>query len=487
MSSSFSGSKFIDNLSKELRERRGENEAALRSIEDVVPASLPSSERIRTMNDHHRRAEALEERKREIEDERQKVREQKDSSMVKCGQASRIKKEKAKEIARVAKRDPEFAECLLEALREEGIGDRKSVKRLRSGEVTPEREPKKAKKGEPSNSRPRSVSRREFEDAWWSGCKAGLGSFKMVEGRKLDARMQELWEKREHTQPYVGNEATAEQLLEAAWKHGCGVALVNFNMRPGTDKYENRLAGLQGWEEVHPGAELKRVSGDASQMRKRKYELQESAPVSAWEALHLGEELGRVEAAKQVSDAELRRLEGVGRGLKKQKDDLQECASASAWEAPYLEVIILKMIKGQQVTLLELVVLVQGMGKCPELVLAAVLSYVKDKRKGLVAVRCVELLKLHGKEGVVVDVESELERKLLEGGALVLEEAVIVSDCGVVVNGVFWWADRLEMVQHKGRYALVGEGLSQPLTFKLAAQVEKRLPSLWQKCKLRRW
>jgi len=152
-----------------------------------------------------------------------------------------------------------------------------------------------------------------------------------------------------------------------------------------------------------------------------------------------------------------------------------------------LEVIILKMIKGQQIELLELVVLVQGMGKYVELALAAVLSYVKDKRRGLVAVRCVELLKLHGKEGVVVDVESELERKLLQGGALVLEEAVTVSDCGVVVNGVFWWADRVEMVQHGGKYALVGEGLSQPLTFKLAAQVEKRLPSLWQKCKLRGW
>lgn len=145
------------------------------------------------------------------------------------------------------------------------------------------------------------------------------------------------------------------------------------------------------------------------------------------------------------------------------------------------EVIILKMIKGQQIELLELVALVREMDKYVELVLAAVSSYVKDKRSGLVAVRCVELLKLHGKEGVEVDVGSELEGKLLEG-VLELEG---VTDCGAVVNGVFWWVDQLEMVPDKWRYALVGRGLYRILTPREAAQVEKSLPSLWQGCKAR--
>jgi len=147
------------------------------------------------------------------------------------------------------------------------------------------------------------------------------------------------------------------------------------------------------------------------------------------------------------------------------------------------EVIILKMIKGQQIELLELVALVREMDKYVELVLAAVSSYVKDKKRGLVAVRCVELLKLHGKERVEVDVGSELESKLLEG---VLElEGVMVTDRGVVVDGVFWWVDQLEMVPDTWRYALVGRGLYRILTPSEAAQVEKSLPSLWQGCKAR--
>jgi len=146
-------------------------------------------------------------------------------------------------IAMLAEKDPEFAEYLLKALREKRLQDKKSLKRPGTNEEVPERALKKPKLEAPPA--PRSVSRREFEDIWCSGCKAGLASFNMFEGRKnFEDRMDELWPKRQGTQPYIGNEATARQLLDAAWKHGCGVGLASFNMHPGTDKYEARVASL---------------------------------------------------------------------------------------------------------------------------------------------------------------------------------------------------------------------------------------------------
>lgn len=62
------------------------------------------------------RRRKIEEEREKIEEEREKIREQMDLNKVKLGQGSKIRKEKAQEIARMARRDPEFAERLFEAL-----------------------------------------------------------------------------------------------------------------------------------------------------------------------------------------------------------------------------------------------------------------------------------------------------------------------------------------------------------------------------------
>lgn len=154
------------------------------------------------------------------------------------------------------------------------------------------------------------------------------------------------------------------------------------------------------------------------------------------------------------------------------------------------EMVALNMIRGNRVGLTELVGAVRAMEGDERFFLAAVLSFVKRGGGGLLRLRCLELLQMHGQdisEFLAVG-GNELEAGLLQmlrGGRLEVQSRLSRCGQGIVLKvdgGVrFCWLDTIRVTRVDGKWILEGkDGQGMALSLKEANQFGQWFPEVMQ-------
>lgn len=228
-----------------------------------------------------------------------------------------------------------------------------------------------------------------------------------------------------------------------------------------------------------------------SEMQSKKAHLSENLEESETRRLHLSSVLNAISPGLQDLNVEkFAELEC------KAQEWLDRIPGMARRSACCMDDVVLRMVRGESPTLEDLTMLVSGMVSCTSFVLAVVYAFVDRRigegcKGGLVLVRLVELLHLHGQDVsawlvVIGKAETDLENALLaslRGEEFAVANELSICEKALVVrtdDGLcFCWADQVCLLISDGDwYVEVGSGIMVKLSIDMLDALERLFPEM---------